>query len=99
MQHIAFIGLGNMGGPMALNLVRAGYRLSVFDLVPSAVQTLVEAGATAAATAAEAVRREVEAVTAQLVAPIREARRVAMMNMVAAGMAVVAAGLALWASL
>lgn len=45
-----------MGGPMALNLVRAGYRLSVFDLVPSAVQTLVEAGATAAATAAEAVR-------------------------------------------
>ena len=41
--------------------------------------------------AAEAVRREVEAVTAQLVAPIREARRVAMMNMVAAGMAVVAA--------
>ena len=56
MQHIAFIGLGNMGGPMALNLVRAGYRLSVFDLGPSAVQTLVEAGATAAATAAEAVR-------------------------------------------
>lgn len=56
MQHIAFIGLGNMGGPMALNLVRAGYRLSVFDLVPSAVQALVEAGATAAATAADAVR-------------------------------------------
>ena len=56
MQHIAFIGLGNMGGPMALNLVRAGYRLSVFGLVPSAVQTLVEAGATAAATAAEAGR-------------------------------------------
>ena len=38
-------------------------------------------------------------VTAHLVAPIREARRVAMMNMLAAGMAVVAAGLALWASL
>ena len=49
--------------------------------------------------AAEAVRREIEALTAQLVAPIREARRVAMMNMVAAGMAVVAAGMALWASL
>ena len=56
MSTVAFIGLGNMGGPMALNLVRAGYRLSVFDLVPSAVQTLVEAGATAAATAADAVR-------------------------------------------
>ena len=49
--------------------------------------------------AAEAVRREIDAVTAQLVAPIRDAQRVAMMNMVAAGMAVVAAGLALWASL
>jgi len=48
---------------------------------------------------AEAVRREVDAVKAQLVTPIREARRVAMMNMVASGMAVVAAGLALWASL
>lgn len=45
--------------------------------------------------AAEAVRREVEAVTAQ----IREAKRVAIMNMVAAGMAVFAAGLALWASM
>ena len=49
--------------------------------------------------ATETVRREVEAVTAQLIAPIREARHVAMMNMIAAGMAVVAAGLALWASL
>ncbi len=49
--------------------------------------------------AAEAVRREVEAVAAQLVAPIREARRVAIMNMIAAGMAVAAAGMALWASL
>ena len=49
--------------------------------------------------ATETVRREVEAVTAQLIAPIREARHVALMNMVAAGMAVVAAGLALWASL
>jgi Transcriptional activator TraM len=49
--------------------------------------------------ATETVRREVEAVMAQLMAPIREARHVAMMNMVAAGMAVVAAGLALWASL
>lgn len=47
---------------------------------------------------AEAVRQEVERSAAQLIAPVREARRVAMMNMVAAGMAVVAAGMALWAS-
>jgi 3-hydroxyisobutyrate dehydrogenase len=36
MQHIAFIGLGNMGAPMAHNLQRAGYRLSVFDLSAAA---------------------------------------------------------------
>ena len=49
--------------------------------------------------AAETVRRELEAATAQLAAPIRESKRVALMNMVAAGMAVFAAGLALWASM
>ncbi|MGL0788786.1 conjugal transfer protein TraM [Xanthomonas translucens] len=49
--------------------------------------------------AAEAVRREMEAAAAQLAAPIREARRVSYMNIVAAGMAVLAAALALWASL
>jgi hypothetical protein len=47
---------------------------------------------------AEAVRQEVERSTAQLMGPIREARRVAMMNMIAAGMAVAAAGMVLWAS-
>ncbi|NYT64805.1 3-hydroxyisobutyrate dehydrogenase [Alcaligenaceae bacterium] len=56
MSRIAFIGLGHMGGPMALNLVKAGYQLSVFDLVPAAVQTLVNAGAQQAASAAEAVK-------------------------------------------
>lgn len=47
---------------------------------------------------AEAVRQEVERSKAQLMGPIREARRVAMMNMIAAGMAVAAAGMVLWAS-
>ena len=47
---------------------------------------------------AEAVRQEVEKAAAQLMGPVREARRVAMMNMIAAGMAVVAAGMALWAA-
>ena len=45
MSKIAFIGLGNMGAPMALNLARAGHALRVYDLVPAAVQTLVEAAA------------------------------------------------------
>lgn len=48
MAKIGFIGLGNMGGPMALNLVKAGHEVTVFDLVPAAVQTLVNAGASAA---------------------------------------------------
>lgn len=45
MATIAFIGLGNMGGPMATNLVKAGHEVTVFDLVPSQVAKLVEAGA------------------------------------------------------
>lgn len=56
MQHIAFIGLGNMGAPMAHNLLRAGYRLSVCDLSAAAVAALVAAGARGAATAADAVQ-------------------------------------------
>jgi len=48
MSRIAFIGLGNMGGPMAANLVKAGHVLRVFDLVPAALQAACDAGATAA---------------------------------------------------
>ncbi|MES2257973.1 MAG: 3-hydroxyisobutyrate dehydrogenase [Pseudomonadota bacterium] len=55
MSHIAFIGLGNMGGPMALNLLKAGHTLSVFDLSPAALQTLADAGAAVAASATLAV--------------------------------------------
>ncbi len=56
MSSIAFIGLGNMGAPMAHNLIKAGHSLTVFDLVPAAVQGLADAGARAAGSAAEAVR-------------------------------------------
>jgi len=51
MSRIAFIGLGNMGGPMAANLAKAGHAVRVFDLVPAAVQAAVDAGATAASSA------------------------------------------------
>jgi 3-hydroxyisobutyrate dehydrogenase len=47
-MKIGFIGLGNMGAPMALNLLKAGHALSVFDLNAQAVQPLVDAGANAA---------------------------------------------------
>ncbi|MBH0095692.1 3-hydroxyisobutyrate dehydrogenase [Psychrobacter sp. NZS113] len=43
--NIAFIGLGNMGAPMAENLLKAGYALSVYDLSEDATQRLQQAGA------------------------------------------------------
>ncbi|MDX5432437.1 MAG: NAD(P)-binding domain-containing protein, partial [Halomonas sp.] len=55
-MKIAFIGLGNMGAPMALNLVKAGHEVSVFDLVDSAMRRLEEAGARAGASAEDATR-------------------------------------------
>ncbi|OUS68973.1 3-hydroxyisobutyrate dehydrogenase [Pseudoalteromonas sp. A601] len=45
---IGFIGLGNMGGPMAANLVKAGHKVNVFDLNQSVVNQLADQGATAA---------------------------------------------------
>ncbi|MGH8081814.1 MAG: 3-hydroxyisobutyrate dehydrogenase [Lysobacter sp.] len=55
MSRIAFIGLGNMGGPMAANLLKAGYSVQVFDLSVAAIGAAVAAGASACASAAEAV--------------------------------------------
>ncbi|WP_226427124.1 3-hydroxyisobutyrate dehydrogenase [Xanthomonas sp. NCPPB 2865] len=51
MSKIAFIGLGNMGGPMVANLSKAGHQLRVFDLVPAALDAAVAAGAHAASSA------------------------------------------------
>jgi 3-hydroxyisobutyrate dehydrogenase len=44
MADIGFIGLGNMGGPMAKNLVAAGHRVKGFDLVPVALEAAAAAG-------------------------------------------------------
>jgi 3-hydroxyisobutyrate dehydrogenase len=54
MATIGFIGLGNMGAPMAANLVKAGHRVSGFDIVPGRAEVLAAKGGRAAATAAEA---------------------------------------------
>lgn len=54
MSTIGFIGLGQMGSPMAANLIKGGHSLKVFDISEDAVQTLVNQGAVAAATPAEA---------------------------------------------
>ncbi len=56
MATIAFIGLGNMGSPMALNLLKAGHAVRVFDLVPELVSKLVGEGASTGPSAAEACR-------------------------------------------
>lgn len=53
MARIGFIGLGNMGGPMAVNLVKAGHAVAGFDVTPDAVTRFAGAGGTAAKSAAE----------------------------------------------
>lgn len=55
IPRIAFIGLGHMGGPMAANLVRAGFGVAAFDLDAAALQAARDAGADAAPSAAAAV--------------------------------------------
>jgi 3-hydroxyisobutyrate dehydrogenase len=55
MSAIAFIGLGNMGGPMAANLVKAGHRVVGFDLVEKLRNEAAAAGVAIAASAREAV--------------------------------------------
>lgn len=56
MAAIAFLGLGNMGGPMAKNLLAAGHDLTVFDLVEAACVALAAEGASVAASAADAAK-------------------------------------------
>jgi 3-hydroxyisobutyrate dehydrogenase len=51
MATVAFIGLGNMGGPMAGNLLEAGHAVTVFDLSAAATEPLAERGASVAASA------------------------------------------------
>jgi len=65
MSRIAFIGLGNMGGGMAANLVKAGHDVAAFDLSEDALLRAEAHGAARAASAQEAVR-DAEAVITML---------------------------------
>lgn len=56
MTQIAFIGLGNMGNPMAANLVKAGLNVSGFDLIDAHLKTAVSHGVAAAGSAVEVVK-------------------------------------------
>ncbi len=55
-ESVGFIGLGIMGEPMALNLVKAGYEVRVYNRTPEKAEPLKKAGAKVAATPAEAAR-------------------------------------------
>lgn len=56
MTTVAFIGLGNMGAPMSLHLIRAGHDVVAYDILPAAMQAIVSQGARGADSAAAAVR-------------------------------------------
>ncbi|OBH83841.1 MULTISPECIES: NAD(P)-dependent oxidoreductase [unclassified Mycobacterium] len=58
-MDIGFIGLGNMGGGMAANLLKAGHRVTVYNRSPEKAEALVQAGASAAGTVADACNAEV----------------------------------------
>jgi 3-hydroxyisobutyrate dehydrogenase len=63
MTKIAFVGLGNMGGPMAVNLAKAGHDVTAFDLSQDALAKAKENGIRPAATVAEAVKQAEAVVT------------------------------------
>jgi len=56
MARVAFIGVGNMGGPMARNLIRAGHALKVYDVREEALNVAVQCGAQRAGSSRDAAR-------------------------------------------
>jgi 3-hydroxyisobutyrate dehydrogenase-like beta-hydroxyacid dehydrogenase len=64
-QKIGWIGVGKMGNPMSKNLMKEGYSVAVFDIVPEAMDALAEKGAKVAGSAAE-VAAEVDLVISMI---------------------------------
>ena len=54
MAKIGFIGVGNMGGPMTRNLLKSGHSVKAFDLSEEALNFVVQSGAVAVASPAQA---------------------------------------------
>src|SRR5688572_26089996 len=67
-EVLGFVGVGRMGGPMAVRLLDAGFALTVYDTNAAAVKSLVDRGAKAAASA-EAVASSAEIVLMSLPTP------------------------------
>ena len=83
-MEVGFIGLGIMGRPMALNLVRAGHALHVWTRRPRSMAPLLEAGATGHDSAADVARAS--AVVISMVADAPDVEQVALgLNGVADG--------------
>jgi 3-hydroxyisobutyrate dehydrogenase len=70
---VGFIGVGNMGNPMALNVLKASFPMTVFDLSAKAMENLIQAGARRAASAAEVVDRSEIVLTSLPASPDVEA--------------------------
>jgi 3-hydroxyisobutyrate dehydrogenase-like beta-hydroxyacid dehydrogenase len=62
-DHIGFIGLGNMGGPIALRLLRAGFPMTVLDLDREKMRQLLQEGAGSASSPAEVAERSTIVIT------------------------------------
>jgi 3-hydroxyisobutyrate dehydrogenase len=60
---VGFIGLGNMGNPMALNVLKNGFAMTVFDIDPKTMKNLVDGGARGAASAREVAQNSDVVVT------------------------------------
>jgi 3-hydroxyisobutyrate dehydrogenase-like beta-hydroxyacid dehydrogenase len=56
-RHVGFVGLGRMGSPMAMNLLKAGFSLAVYARNPARTRALADAGATVASSLAELAGR------------------------------------------
>ena len=70
---VGFIGVGNMGNPMAGNVVKAGFPMTVFDTNPKAMENLVQAGARRAGSAREVVEQSEIVLTSLPASPDVEA--------------------------
>jgi 3-hydroxyisobutyrate dehydrogenase len=72
-MNVGFIGVGNMGNPMAFNVLKAGFPMTVFDLSAKAMENLAQAGARRAASAGEVVERSSIVLTSLPASPDVEA--------------------------
>ncbi|MHC4329469.1 MAG: 2-hydroxy-3-oxopropionate reductase [Planctomycetota bacterium] len=63
MEKIGFVGLGIMGNPMAKNLLKAGYTLTVYDIVPEKIDDVVAAGAEAGSSSKDVAEKSEVVIT------------------------------------